>query len=181
LLGWDTTGGDLRIPHFIGLHALQVLPLLALALTLLPATARLAEQARVRLVLIGAAGYAGLFALTLWQALRGQPLTAPDLWTIAAGTGLIVLVAGGAAAVLTVRRVSGDRCRRSAARRPPRDRGAIRTAVVSARRSSSSRSSTRYTATASGNPAGRWPGVEPAPRPTGSSVAGASTTRFADR
>ena len=91
LLGWDTTGGDLRIPHFVGLHALQMLPLLSLALTLLPLTARLSDRTRVRLVLVAAAGYTGLFALVLWQALRGQSVVHPDRWTI---VGALALVAG---------------------------------------------------------------------------------------
>ena len=93
LLGWSTTGGDLRIPHFVGMHALQILPLLAIALTLIPAARRLHERIRVRIVLLAAFAYTGLLALTLWQALRGQPVTAPDSLTIAGFTGLVVLVA----------------------------------------------------------------------------------------
>ena len=100
VLGWDTTGGDLRIPHFVGLHALQILPLLAIALTLLPRTARLAELTRVRLLLTGALGYTGLFALVFWQALRGQPITAPDGWTIAAAVAIVAAVAGAAAVII---------------------------------------------------------------------------------
>lgn len=76
--GWNTADGDLRVPHSVGLPALQAFPLLALVLTLVPATARRAERTRLRLVRVGAGGIGGLFARTLWQALRGQALTAPD-------------------------------------------------------------------------------------------------------
>ena len=68
--GWSREHGDLRVPHFLGLHAMQVLPLLALAL----GRRRWPETTRVRLTLTAAASYALLFALLLWQALRGQPL-----------------------------------------------------------------------------------------------------------
>ena len=99
LLGWSTTGGDLRIPHFLGLHALQALPLLAVVLTLLATRIPLLreELVRVRLVLVGAAGFAGLLALVAWQAFRGQPLIHPDGWTTAAAGLLVAGVAAGAA------------------------------------------------------------------------------------
>ncbi|SHF78095.1 hypothetical protein SAMN05443575_0881 [Jatrophihabitans endophyticus] len=100
LTGWSTVGGDLRIPHFVGLHTLQALPLLALVLTLLPTTARLTEATHVRLVLIGAGGWAGLFGVSLWQALRGQPVTAPDALTLTVlGVVLAAVVAATAVAL----------------------------------------------------------------------------------
>ncbi len=106
LVGWSTTGGDLRVPHFIGLHALQALPLLALLLAVVPAAASLTARTRVRLTLVAAAGYLGLFVLSLWQALRGQPLTAPDTWTLAALAGLLIAVALAARVVLRTDRPS---------------------------------------------------------------------------
>jgi hypothetical protein len=70
--GWSTEHGDLRVPHFVGLHAVQALPLVALFLGRLG----IARQAHERLVLIAAASYAGLYVILLTQALRGIPLIA---------------------------------------------------------------------------------------------------------
>jgi drug/metabolite transporter (DMT)-like permease len=93
LTGWSTVGGDLRIPHFVGMHALQVLPLLAALLGVLghrlPRLGR--PEVRARLVLVAASGYAGLVALVTWQAERGQSLVHPDAVTLGA---LAVLLAG---------------------------------------------------------------------------------------
>jgi hypothetical protein len=89
---WSTTGGDLRVPHFVGIHALQAVPLFAMLLGLLMAgLPRLRDElVRIRLVWTFAGGYAGLFVLVTWQALRAQPLLRPDLLT---GGALGVLVA----------------------------------------------------------------------------------------
>lgn len=95
LLGWSTTGGDLRIPHFVGMHALQALLLWNFVLGLAP---RLAAV-RPSLVRIGAAGFAGLLVILTVQAYRGQPLLRPDSWTLAA---LAVLAAALLAAAVVV-------------------------------------------------------------------------------
>ncbi|MFD9033411.1 hypothetical protein ACFVZW_19995 [Streptomyces sp. NPDC059567] len=91
--GWSTTGGDLRIAHFFGMHALQVIPLLLLALVALaPRFARLRdERVRLRLTLVVSGAYAGVFALVTWQALRGQALLDPDGTTLAAVGGLALV------------------------------------------------------------------------------------------
>jgi hypothetical protein len=72
--GWSREHGDLRVPHFIGLHAIQALALIAVALR----RWRRPEAVRVRAVLAATASYASLFLLLLWEALRGQSLAAPD-------------------------------------------------------------------------------------------------------
>jgi hypothetical protein len=77
--GWSSEHGDLRVAHFIGLHAIQALALAALGLRrwLRP------ETARVRAVFAVTASYASLFLLLLSGALRGQSLAAPDNATLA--------------------------------------------------------------------------------------------------
>ncbi|MFC5917433.1 hypothetical protein [Streptomyces pulveraceus] len=98
LTGWSTTGGDLRIPHFVGMHALQLLPLLLLALAALaPRFPRLRDpRVRLRLMVVASAAYAGVVALVAWQALRGQPLIHPDGATL--GAAALIVVASTVAA-----------------------------------------------------------------------------------
>jgi len=76
--GWSLEHGDLRVAHFIGLHAMQALPLAALALR----RRRFAESTRVRLTLMAGGSYVALFSILLWQAFRGQSVLAPDAATI---------------------------------------------------------------------------------------------------
>lgn len=107
LTGWSLTGGDLRIAHFVGMHGLQALPLLAMLLAAVAGSrAGLDQVRRGRLVLVGAAAYVGLVVLLTWQALRGQPLLHPDPATWAA---LGLLAAAACAGAVTVLRTPGHR------------------------------------------------------------------------
>jgi len=91
LVGWSTTGGDLRIAHFAGMHALQVLPLVAGVL----AARGVAGGTALRVVVVAAAAHAALVVLLTWQALRAQPLLAPDAVTLAALAGLVAATGVG--------------------------------------------------------------------------------------
>jgi ABA DEFICIENT 4-like len=92
---WSTTHGDLRVPHFLGLHALQLLPLAALLL------GRRRRGDGAALTIVVGAGYLGLTAVALVEALRGRPLLAPDAVTLALAA--LVLAACAAAAAIVVR------------------------------------------------------------------------------
>jgi hypothetical protein len=61
LANWSRSHGDLRVSHFLAVHALQALPLLALT-------------KRWPIVIAGIAIYAGVVVWTLARALAGRPL-----------------------------------------------------------------------------------------------------------
>jgi hypothetical protein len=93
--GWSVEHGDLRVPHFLGLHGLQALPLITLTFV----RRRWAAATRVRLVAVAGASYASLFGILLWQALRGQSLIDPDGTML---TALAVWVVASMASVAAV-------------------------------------------------------------------------------
>jgi hypothetical protein len=77
--GWSTEHGDLRVPHFVGLHAVQALGLFAVAIR-----RRAAGRGAVRLVQFAAFSYLALFVILLWQAWRGESVVAPGATTLLA-------------------------------------------------------------------------------------------------
>lgn len=99
VVGWSTVGGDLRVGHFIGLHALQALPLFGLLLAKV-GPAWLTRSDRVRLVWAVGLAYLGVVVLTTWQALRGQPLASPDSLTLGALAAILLAATVTVTAVL---------------------------------------------------------------------------------
>jgi hypothetical protein len=89
-LGWSTHHGDLRVPHFFGLHAIQVVPFLSWFVI------RRRRRGELALVFTISAGYLGLIAILMWQALRGQSILEPDAWTLAAFAAWLIATAAGA-------------------------------------------------------------------------------------
>jgi hypothetical protein len=92
-LGWSTVAGDLRPAHFVGLHALQLLPLLGWLLARRRVSVFLGERRRLALVWTGGLAYLGLVLLLVWQALRGQSVIHPDVMTLTATSALAIAAA----------------------------------------------------------------------------------------
>ena len=99
--GWSREHGDIRVPHFIGLHAVQLLPVGAWLVGSLGSATR-----RRRAVLLMAASYFALFAILLAQALAGQPLLQPQGPIAFAFGAWAVAAIAGAALITSARRSS---------------------------------------------------------------------------
>ncbi len=85
--GGNTFGADgaLKVPHAFTLHAVQVLPALALVLSLSESS----ELRRLKVVALGAAGYVGLIASSMVQTYGGRgPL---DLGVVTSALALVGL------------------------------------------------------------------------------------------
>lgn len=72
LVTWSRTGGDLRVAHFFGIHAMHFIPLFAFALHRLRVPQRPAQAS----VWCFCAFFCALTVWTFVQALRGQPFWA---------------------------------------------------------------------------------------------------------
>jgi hypothetical protein len=106
-LGWSLEGGDLRVPHFVGIHGMQVLALLGWLLALPVARRRWSETERLAFVRIGGASYIGWVGLLTWQALRGQSVVSFDRQTGLAYVALFGIAGLGALLVSLRRRLTG--------------------------------------------------------------------------
>jgi hypothetical protein len=92
VVGWSTVGGDLRVAHFFGIHAMQLLPFFGWYIARRRnAFAHLKEFHRLALVCTAGLAYLGLVLLLVWQALRGQSLIHPDSQTLTVGVVLVAL------------------------------------------------------------------------------------------
>lgn len=102
ILGWSTVAGDLRIPHFVGMHALQALPILVILLELVARRVAVLRDVtvRFRLVAIATVAYSATLALLTVQALRGQSIVQPDAITMAVAAAIAVASIGAVGAVL---------------------------------------------------------------------------------
>ncbi|MCC5647700.1 hypothetical protein LC607_33290 [Nostoc sp. CHAB 5824] len=102
ILNLSTQGGDIRLPHLLGIHAVQALPLLSWLITL--TLSHLRQGTQVALMWTTSFAYAMLMSLFTWQALRSQPITSPDALTLSALAGLV-----GVTLIATLTILAADR------------------------------------------------------------------------
>jgi hypothetical protein len=110
-VGWSTLHGDLRAPHFFGLHGLQIIPFLGWLVLRRRRTEAAAKQIGFAFAIAGS--YLALVAILTVQALRGQSVIDPDAATL---TALGLWLGASAVAILLTRGISVPERARAAAR-----------------------------------------------------------------
>ena len=74
LVHWSRTGGDLRVAHFFGIHAMQIIPLFGLLIIALQRKFTLNALVARTLLVSASAAFAAFCIATFVEALRGLPL-----------------------------------------------------------------------------------------------------------
>ncbi len=97
-LGWSKVVGDLRVAHFFGLHALQILPLIGYGIT--KGFVDLSVLRQKVLVSISGFTYFAFIILLTFQALRGESVFSPGHQSLLAA--LTITAIASAAVALTV-------------------------------------------------------------------------------
>jgi hypothetical protein len=102
ILGWSTVAGDLRIPHFVGMHGMQVIPIVALLLELGSRRISVLRNSRTRrgILVVTAALCLGVIAVLTIQALSGESIVRPDAGIATVSTTLFLAAAVACAAIV---------------------------------------------------------------------------------
>lgn len=79
-LGWSATSGDLRVAHFLGIHALQVLPFAGILTECLGK--RLSSLRKHMIIKNVALIYLEIICLLTWQALQLESVASPGALTL---------------------------------------------------------------------------------------------------
>lgn len=75
ILGWSTIAGDMRIPHFIGIHAMQMVPMIALIL----GSFKMSQSVSINVIRNFSVFLTGFVLILTIQALNGESLLRPSL------------------------------------------------------------------------------------------------------
>ena len=110
LLGWSTVGGDLRIPHFVGMHALQLIPLSVLILEVLSRRIPRLQDATVRrgIAWTIVTLYVAVLTILTVQAEAGQSIVHPGVVTVAVTSLVFFASAVAIGTILTRARPTGS-------------------------------------------------------------------------
>lgn len=77
VVNWSSESGDLRVAHFVGLHALQAIPLFAFVVVFLQK--RFSPLRPTLFTIVFAALYVASFTMVFVQAARGKPLLGKEM------------------------------------------------------------------------------------------------------